>query len=184
MITVTPSVQSAIEAGRPPIELVKFEFNGTAPIYLTTAKQNISWDGQTWLSNGFLLDSSLRDDVSELRSEKGKIGLTGVDLSIAAILLNNNQVGMPVTQYTAFLNPSGGVVPGPYIREQYIINEWAIEQGAKTANVILTLAGEWADFEYKTGIKTTAASLQRYYPGDELFKFSKDVKKELRWGGK
>lgn len=183
MITVTPAVMSLIEAHKPPIELVKFAFAGITPIYLTTAGRDIEWDGETWLANGFLLETELLNRISDLRTQNGAIGLTGVDLSIAAILLNNNQVGRQVDIYNAWLNPSGGVVADPYLRDRYYIDEWAIEQGETEAKVILSLAGEWADFEYQTGIKTTDASIKKYYANDRIFEFSKDVKKELRWGG-
>ena len=183
MITVTPQVLTEIEDGKPPISLVKFSFSGVAPIYLTTAGFDIEWDGVTWLANGFLLDTELQERISEIRTSSGAVGLTGVDLSIAAILLNNNQVGRRVDVYSAWLDVDGGVIPDPYLRDSYYIDDWTIEQGTSTATVVLNLSGEWADFEVKKGIKTTDANIKRHYPSDDIFKYSKDIKQDLRWGG-
>jgi hypothetical protein len=184
MITVTPQVLARIEAGDPPIELVRFDFAGTPPIFLTTSGYDVSWGGHTWLSNGFMLDTDGYSRASELRAKDGNIGLTGVDLSIAAILLAQSQVNRLVTIYNAWLNPSGGVTPDPYIRDKYFIDDITIEQGLSSANIVLGLSGEWADFEIKKGFRTTDTSLQRVHPGDEFFRYSKDIKKDLRWGGK
>lgn len=183
MITVTPQVQAANDSGQPPIELARFDFAGVPPIFLTTAGMDIDWDGETWLANGFMLESDLLDRVGDLRTSNSKIGLTGVDLSIAAILLNNSQVGRKVTIYEAFLAPSGGVLPDPYVREILFIDDGVIEQGTEDATIVLTLSGEWADFEFTTGIRTTDASLKRFHPDDNLFKYSKDIKPAVKWGG-
>jgi hypothetical protein len=183
MITVTAAVQAANDSGQPAIELVKAEFAGIPAIYLTTAAFDIDWDGQTWLSTGLLLDTDLLDRVDELRTRTSALGFSGVDLSLVPILLNTNQVGRKVTVYEGFLSFSGGVIADPYIREILFIDDWAITQGTTSATIVTSLSGEWADFEFVAGIKTTDASLQRYSPGDELFKFSKDIKKNIKWGG-
>lgn len=183
MITVTSHVQTLIDQGKPPVDLVRFDFAGTPPIFLTTAGYDVGWDGHTWLANGFLLDTDGYSRVDELRAKDADIGLTGVDQSIAAILLNTPQVNRQVTIYSAWINPSGGVVPSPFIRDIYFIDDMAIEQGTATATVLLSLSGEWADFEVKKGLRTTDASLQQLHEGDRLFQYSTDVTKERRWGG-
>lgn len=183
MIEVTPQVQERIDAGDPPIELVRVDFAGTPPIFVTTAGHDIPWDGETWLANGFLLDLQGYDRVNELRTKESAIGFTGVDLSIAAILLNQSQVGRQVVIYNAWLNASGGVIPDPAVRDELFIDDYEIKQGTTSADVILTLSDEWADFKVKKGIRTTDASLQRFREGDRLFRYSKDVKSETKWGG-
>lgn len=185
MLQVTPQVEAAIMAGQQPINLVRFDFAGVAPIFLTTAGYDIDWDGETWLANGLLLDVDGYNRVNELRTKQGDIGLTGVDLSIAAILLSESQVNRKVTVYDAFLNTvSGAVIPDPYIRDIYFIDGDQIDQGLEDATVVLDLSGEWADFQVKKGIRTTDTSLRDIHEGDRLFQYSKDVKKEIRWGGK
>lgn len=183
MIEVTSHVQTLIDQGKPPVDLVRFDFAGTPPVFLTTAGCNVPWDGHIWRSNGFLLETDGYQRVDELRAKDADIGLTGVDQSIAAILLTTPQVNRQVTIYSAWLNPSGGVVPDPFIRDIYFIDDMTIEQGTKDAVVMLGLSGEWADFEIKKGIRTTDASLRELHSGDRLFQYSTDVKKEKRWGG-
>ncbi len=184
MITVTTEVMDEIENGKPPEQLIEFNFNGVPTIRLTTAAFDISWSGESWTAGGLLLSSDNQQRESEIRTSNGAVGLTGVDLSIASILLNNNQVGRSVKIYNCWLDTDGSVIPDPYLRDSYFVDDWAIDQGTDTATVVLNLSGEWADFEIKKGIKTTDASIKRYFPSDTLFEYSKDIKGDLRWGGK
>ena len=184
MITVSTEIQTKIDAGVPPIELIKFSFAGVPDVYLTTANFDIEFNGETWQANGFVLDTEPQARESEVRTSNGTVGLTGVDLTTASIMLNNNQVGRRVDVYNAWLNSDGTLVAGTYLRDSYYINDWAINQGTSSATVSLTLSGEWADFEIIKGIKTTDASIKRWYPTDDIFLYSKDIKQDLRWGGK
>lgn len=184
MITPTPGVMAQIEAGNPPVLLLRIDFAGVAPVLLTDAAFDIEWGGEDWLSTELMLSNPATERVSEIRTRSGDIVFTAVDLTIPAIPLNNNQVGRKVTLYEAWVDGNGDVVPDPYVRDIYYVNDMSIEQGTSTATVGITLSGEWADFEIVKGIRTTDASLQRITPGDRLFQYSKDVNKSIPWGGK
>lgn len=185
MLSFTPQVQAAIDRNRTPINFVKIEFSGGNTVYLSTAPYDIDWNGNVWLSNGILLDIEGYDRVSELRTKGTQLGLTGVDLNMAALLLPENQNNRKITIYDVFLDEvSGGVIPDPYIRDIYYIDGADFRQGTQDATIALGASGEWADFDIKKGIRTTDASLRTIHSDDRLFRYSKDVKQEIRWGGK
>lgn len=185
MIEATEAVKALIEQGKLPVNLVEIDFAGLQEKRrYTTAPWDVSHGGHQWLSNGFLIDVDGYERVDELRAKDSAIGLSGVDLDTAAALLLQPQVNREVIIYDAWLNPSGGVVPDPIVRDIYFIDSASIEQGEETASVLITISGEFADFKIKRGIRTTDRSLRRYFPDDRLYQYSTDVKKELRWGGK
>lgn len=184
MIAVTPAVEAAILDDQPPVLLVEIEFSSVTQ-YLTNAGRDIDWSGIEWLANGFLVADPENSQQRELRTTSDSIKLTGVDQTVTAILLTESQINRPVTIREAFINKSNGqVIPDPYIRDLYFISQVSMVQGESDAQVTLTLAGEFADFEYRAGIRTTDASLQRIHPGDRLFKYSTAISKEQRWEGR
>jgi hypothetical protein len=182
MKTVTAAVEQRIENNEKPILLVKIEFTSVT-VYLTTAGHDISWDSNTWLANGFIVEEPENSQHREMRTTSDDITLTGVDQSIVAIILTESQTNRVVTVYEAFVDDDGGVVPDPYIRDVYFIDQTSTKQGIREATVGLTLAGEFADFDYRAGIRTTMASHQRIHPNDQFFRYSTDVKRQQLWGG-
>lgn len=185
MITVTPAVQAAIEAGNVPQYLVKIDFDGIT-LLLTDAAHDVVWGGETWISGGLLVDGGRADMVNEVRALSDSIVLTGVDQAVKALILGDpaRQSMREVTVYEAILDSQGQVIPSPYIRDMYFIDSVQLVGGIDSDTVALQLAGEFADFEYRAGVRTTNASLQRVYPGDKLMEFSKAAGKPIKWGGK
>lgn len=184
MIPVTAAVEAATLDNQPPVLLVEIEFTSVT-LYLTNAGRDIEWSGISWLANGFITADPENSQERELRTTSDSIGLTGVDQTVTAILLTESQVNRPVTIREAFIDKSTGqIIPDPYIRDVYFISQVSMTQDLDTAEVELTLAGEFADFEFRAGIRTTDASLQRIYPGDRLFRYATAVSKEQQWEGR
>lgn len=184
MINVTTAVRNAIISGELPIKLIDIELSA-GTMFLTTAGFDLVWSGNAYLANGFIIDEPKNDLVRELRSSKDQLRVTGVDPTILSQLLTTNQQGRTIIVRDAFLS-GGSIIEDPYIVDQYIINGFSGSFSDSEGTITLSLAGEFADFNFKNGIRTTDDSLQRYHPGDRLFKYATDVTKELdkRWGGK
>lgn len=185
MIDVTPAVEAAILDGQAPHHLVEICFEGIT-LYLTDAAFNLPFGGETWLSGGLLLDPSRLDLVNEVRTVTDTIAITGVDQAIKSLILNDpsRQAMREVIVRECYLDDNGDIIPDPYVRDIYFIDSVQMSGGVQSDTIAIQLAGEFADFEYKNGIRTTAASIQRYHPDDGFFDFSKSAGKPIKWGGR
>lgn len=183
MIPVTTAVQSALENDHVYCHLIEFEFS-SGTLYLTEAGHDITYAGQTYLANGILLDMDNPKFTKEMRVGEVKIGLTAVDQSSIAILLNNNQINRDVNVYRAYLDPATDqVIPDPILIHRWMITGFDVSEDGSESVVALGLASEWADWKKPGGIRTTDASQKRHYPDDDIFEFATAIKPALKWGG-
>ena len=185
MINVTQAVEDAILDGQDPHHLVEINFEGIT-LFLTDAATDLQFNGEAWISGGLLLDPSSLDLVNEVRTVTDSIVITGVDQAVKSLILNDpsRQAMREVVIYECFLNTQGQIIPDPYIRDIYFIDSVQMIGGVQADTISLQLAGEFADFDYKAGIRTTNASMQRVHSGDRFMQFSKAAGKPVKWGGK
>lgn len=185
MIDVTQAYIDADVNGQKPERLVFIDFAGL-PVYLTTASVHVPWNDELWLSGGLLLESGALDLVDEVRTLSESIVITGVDQNIKATILNHpsRQKMREVQIYEAYLDNNGQVLPTPVLADTLFIDSVSMVAGTVTDTVAIQLAGEFADFDFKNGIRTTQGSIQRYHQDDKIFEFSKAAGKPVKWGGR
>lgn len=181
---MTQAVFDRFVANEEPFHFVRLELNG-GTVRLTDFDYELSWGGHTWLAD-YLLDPSKLDRQSQLRTSSDAIVLSGVEQTLKAQFLNDpaRQANTRVTIYQFFVDDDGEIVPDPIVRDIYRIDSISPEVGLDVDAIAVRLAGEFADFDYKAGIRTTKNSLQRFHPDDGLFNYSKSIKKDIKWGGK
>ncbi len=181
MISVTPAVASALAGDHLFANLLKFEFS-TGPICFTDAGYDITWNGDNYLANGLLLGMDAPKFTSELRVGETSVAFSAADQSVLAMILNENQINRYVHVYRAFLDQNMQVIPDPIFMHSWLITD-ASTTADKEAEIQISMASEWADFEAPRGRRTTDASQRRFYPNDRGLEFATQVRKEIKWGG-
>lgn len=182
MISVTPAVASALAGDHVFAHLLKFEFSSGA-VCFTDAGYDISWNGDTYLANGLLLGMDAPKFTSELRVGETSVAFSAADQSIMAMILNESQINRYVHVYRAFLDQNMQVIPNPIFLHSWLITDASTSTERKEAEIEVSMASEWADFEAARGRRTTDSSQRRFYPTDRGLEFATQVKKDIKWGG-
>lgn len=181
MKNYTQAVKDAIADENPIVGLIQMNLNG-GTIYLTTAAHDIEYAGETWISSGLILSVGELSEKTELSVQSIDIQFTAVDQTIIALFTNNNQQNKSVLLKLAILDNVHQVV-GELYSKTYIIDSFSDQNDEDSATINVEVSNFLSDFEAVRGVRTTQASFARFYPNTTSFINSKDIKKELKWGG-
>lgn len=166
--------------------LVKFDYTPT-PVYLTSFAVDISWAGNTYLSNGQLLGIGNVKQTIDIRVSNTTVELDAVDPSLVAILRNNPQHGRAVNIFIAILNDDYSVAGEPIVIPGMIINgapKITNDPVKGKAVIKQKISSEFANWKQLAGRRTTPTSQQRFFPNDTGFDFAADAGKKIPWGRK
>lgn len=185
MITDMPqSVLDAIKTDGFTAHLITVNI-GSNTLYFTEADHDIEFNGDTYLGNGIILGMGKPKYTAEPRVNETTVSFSGADLTINALLLNNNDgLNKRLSVDRVWLDSNGQVIGNYALR----LNNWRIvgssmkERWRGESIVSLKVASQLADWQKPRGRRTTPASQQRFYPGDKGFEFAASVQKELQWG--
>ncbi len=181
MIELTPAVKAAIDSGAPKSHLFRLEL-ANITLYLTTAGYNQHWNGMEFVSNGWILGiDSIKKD-SEIRVGNRSLVMSGVSQELIAEFEGTNQVNRMITQWEAYCDSNGQIIPDPIMKHTWFITSHAIDTRPPSTDLEIRMASEWANFEASSGRHTTTRSQARFFPGDLAFEHSHNTTKELTWG--
>lgn len=174
---VTPEVKAAVDSGAPRVQLLRMELR-SGTIFLTTCGHDIEWQGDTYFSTGLILEVSRVRQNSEIRVGTRALTYTVADSSILAEVSNYPQVNRLITQYEAYLNPFGQIIPDPIHKHTWLYSGDRL----KGSQLEVSMSNEWVLFETTSGRRTTMESQRRFYPDDLVFNFTPNASKEVIWG--
>jgi hypothetical protein len=170
-------------------DLIEMHFD--TPIYFTTTNINLSFDSitaptagtNTYLAQGQFLNYGNIVESSDLRIGTLELTFTAVDTTMVAVVLNNNYIDKRVVIYRAVLGEDYSFTSNDvFLVFDGRITGYLIKEADKTAEIILTCASQFADFERTNGRRTNPASQNLHFPGDRGMDFSPQIVKDIAWG--
>lgn len=170
-------------------DLIEMHFD--TPIYFTTTNINLSFDSitaptagiNTYLAQGQFLSYGNIIESSDLRIGTLELTFTAVDTTMVAVVLNNNYIDKRVVIYRAVLGDDYAFTSNDvFLVFDGRITGYLIKEAEKTAEIILTCASQFADFERTNGRRTNPASQNLHFPGDRGMDYSPQIAKDIAWG--
>jgi hypothetical protein len=187
---INTSLQNKLE-GRSVFVADLIEMHFDTPIYLTTTNINLSFDSitaptagsNTYLAQGQFLSYGNIVESSDLRIGTLELTFTAVDTTMVAVVLNNNYIDKRVVIYRAVLGDDYTFTSNDvFLVFDGRITGYLIKEADKTAEIILTCASQFADFERTNGRRTNPASQNLHFSGDRGMDFSPQIVKDIAWG--
>ena len=100
-----------------------------------------------------------------------------------AVLINNDFIDKRVVLYRAVLNDDYSFTSNDvFTIFDGRISGWKLTEGTQTANVVLSVASLFADFNRTNGRRTNPASQNLHFSGDKGMDFSPQIVKDIKWG--
>ena len=187
---IPAALQSKLEAKTVFVaDLIELHF--ATPLYFTTTNINLQYDSptapesgvQTYLAQGLFLNYGDIIENSDLRVGTLELNFTAVDPTMVAVLINNDFIDKRVVLYRAVLGSDYSFTDDDvFTIFDGRISGWAISEEQKTANVSLSVASFFADFNRTNGRRTNPASQNLYFSNDRGMDFSPQIVKDIRWG--
>ena len=170
--------------------LLSFAFS-TATTYLTTASNNVAWDGNTYLAVGGHLSFEAIQETGDLNAQSVRVVLDGVDQTIITDILGQNHIGRTAIIRIAHFTSAGAIESNPYQSFSGVMNggfkiEETFDREAGTCRVSTVLSSSLTRLRGRRGIWTNVASHSAVYSGDTFFRFMNGVAgraQSLQWGG-
>ena len=163
--------------------LYKLEFNATY-IY-TDAKLNIAYDGQSYLSNAFIQNSSTIREEGKLTTGKVTLQMSGVDQTFITEFLTNGYIQKQITISRAFLSDDFVVLnSGSNYAVEIIfrgnVADFSVEDTMESTQVKLGIENHWAQFGRIAGRVTTPDSSNQFtwQNYDKAFDWMVEVNKD------
>lgn len=148
-----------------------------APVYMTTASCNITWNSLTWLGVGGNLTFNGINETSDLSGYGANLTLSGVDLTVPALILLKKYIGRLCTLWKAYLNESGTIINDPYQLYSGLMNggfkikeNKGDESIPPSVTIDLGLTDGGGNRSQIRGTQMNTASHQKWSSGDEFFR--------------
>jgi hypothetical protein len=150
-------------------QFIKLEFadsdNVPTSVYLTTAAQDITWDGKPWEAVGGTLEIDAMGESSDGAANGLRIKLSGVDQSVLALILGSRWRGRNATIYHVALDQATGTVKadpvimytGP-MNGGFQIGESRGDFGGGTVDISARLSSRLDDLVKVRGVRCNEAS--------------------------
>ncbi|NQY64007.1 MAG: hypothetical protein HRT38_09805 [Alteromonadaceae bacterium] len=186
MLELHPDTLARLKEDHHRAVLIKLDLIPEA-VYLTNFATDISYKGNSYLSNGQLLGFGNLKQTIDIRVSSSTLILDAVDPSLVALFLGRAQQGRDVDIFLAILNQDYSIAGTPIAMGAMIIDGApSITDDPTKGKAIIKqkISSEFANWKQKGGIRTTPASLQRFAPGDTGFDFAAESGKEYKWGSK
>jgi hypothetical protein len=180
--SLTAGVQSAIATTQiSALMFVELDF-ASGFLRVTTAGHDVAWNGYTWTGVGMLGKvDPIAEDVS-LQANGIKLTLSGVDVAIISIALQEAYQGRAAKIWLAFVNTSGAIVADPVLLFVGRMDTMEVQDG-ETATVVLNLENDLAAWDRPRVRRFTDADQRTEYPTDKGFEFvSETAQRTLSWG--
>jgi hypothetical protein len=170
-------------------DLLEFHFGTT--LYFTTANIDLSYDSATapdsgansYIAQGLFLNYKDIVENSDLRVGTLDLSFTAVDPTMVAVLINNDFIDKRVVLYRAVLNDDYSFTSNDvFTIFDGRVSGWKLTEGTNSANVVLSVASFFADFNRTNGRRTNPASQNLHFSSDKGMDFSPQIVKDIKWG--
>lgn len=143
-------------------EFIELQF-GAGTRRITTAPQNITWNGFTWQAVGGQLELEALPDSTDERGQGVGMTLSGVDLTLLGDILAEQYRGRPCSIWYAHINASGQVVTDPVLMFSGWMNDpWGVEEVRNPEGGSVTIrtriSSRFATWRQRRGFQMTVES--------------------------
>jgi len=191
---LTSGMQTAVAAQvGAVVHLIELQFAGGTLRYCTAGKDiTTTTPAATWVAAGGVLDIGVVQEGIDLSGQAVEVSLSGVDLTVIALLLSDKYVGRICRIYIAHVDEATGtIIADPLLNFSGLMNgafrieEQRDERGEQMGSVKITtrFSDPFGALEQVRGIQTNVESHQAVFSGDTFFAFAPVMpERRLRWG--
>lgn len=157
-------------------------------LLLTDWHKDLTWDGNTYLANGLLLEGTEVTFTEDMTASPYSIMIGNANTTALALYGGGtNYGGAKGSIYLALLDANGDVIEdvsndGPILVYRGLFDNYGVTESGGKSVIKLQLKSHWASFKRKAGRFTNSASQEEVHPGDTFFQYGHLDQVEMKWG--
>lgn len=153
-------------------------------VYYWTGYGNLSWNAQTWVGTGSLIEVSNVDETDDIKAQGTGVRVKGVDPTMVSLALQSVASGKAGIIRLALLNSSGAIIADPKILFKGRLDGAEIDDSNYEDPFInLQYEHELVDLERPREWRYTDEHQRKLYPGDTGLRYMTSLQdKVLYWG--
>lgn len=165
-----------------PIYLVDLEF-ASGSIYLWSGLGDLSFNSNTYIGAGDLLDIGSVQESTELTATGAQVTLGGIKQSLLTLARDEPYQGRPLTIRLGAFDENGDLIASPVIVFSGFMDVMTISDSGETSTITVSAENKLIVFQ-KTAVRRYTAEDQKIeHPNDKGFEFvAKIQEKEIVWG--
>lgn len=144
----------------------------SSTVRLWTGYGDLSWNGQTWLGNGWFQGIEGAEESDRVEAFDMTIILMGVPSSVVSLALGDQKQGAAGKIWIGFLNGSS-VVSDPYLWWQGKYSHGEIEEQPDTSTIRLFYESHLVDLQRPKEYRWNKQTQEIFFSGDTGFDFMK-----------
>lgn len=168
----------------PSVQPILFFFGEftTGDVRMWSGLGNISWDGQTWLGAGNLVQISNIEEPGEIKAQGVIVTFNGIPSELISLVLQSVRQGAVGKVWLGFLS-SGSIVANPWLLFEGRLDVPVINEEAETCSITITYESRLIDLTRARTRRYTDQDQQNEYPGDLGMEYVASLQeKEIAWG--
>lgn len=181
---MSPAMLTALEASiLYPAIFVSIGFASTTA-YIWSGIGPITWNGNTFSGVGDLGQITVIEEASSVNAKGLALTLSGVDPTMVADAIQENQLGLPVTIWLALYTAAGGsIISSPLVSWQGRTDQPEIMLSGEEAIITLRCESRLMDMDIAPDRRYTLEDSQLVTPGELGFQFVTQIQEiAINWG--
>jgi hypothetical protein len=149
--------------------MATFNSGGTIEtVYMWTGLGSITWNGQTWLGLGSLLEVSTAEEGATVEAKGIAFTLSGIDVASLANALQDFQVGLPVQIWLGLFDNSSppSLIADPITTWAGKMDQPVLDVGGETASIAINCETRLIEMNCSVERRYTHDDTQLEHPGD------------------
>lgn len=155
-----------------PVVLAELVLSGQT-VRLTSCQRNVSWNGQSYVGNSWLLPLDGIEETTDLGNLGFQLVLSSVDMTTLSVIMNNPNRGEPASIWLGLLSesPSPTIIGAPILLYKGLIDSCEIEDKLEDPTVVINLENDLARFDTSQNFRFTSESQNALFSGDKGFEY-------------
>lgn len=181
---LTAAMLAAVLAGTVrPVLFYQGEFS-TGTLRLTSAARDISWNGQTWVGAGSMLEVSPVEEASDIRAVNFSVSLSGEFAAILSIALGAVRQGYPGSVWLGAFDAAGALIADPFKAFSGRLDVPDVLDDGAICRITVSYESRLIDLERVRARRYTPEDQAIDYPTDLGFDYVPSLQDaKIKWGG-
>ena len=152
-------------------------------IHVWNGLGSITWNGKTWMGVGSLGSVSSIEEGSAVEAKGVSITMSGLDPVLLTDVLEQYQVGLPVSVWLGLFDDIGALIPDPILSFAGRMDQPTLTVDGKTASISINCESKLLDMNVACEFFYTNEQQQLDYPLDKGLSFVSSIQEvQIYWG--
>lgn len=149
-------------------------------IFVWNGLGSVSWNGQTWVGVGNLLNISTVSEATDIAARNMTLTLSSIPQDMLTRALNECRQNFPVSVFLGFLASDGSIVADPYQSFSGHMDVPTLAEGTNDATISLSCENPLIDMDRSPNRRFTNDDQKQDFPTDQGFLFVSAIQS---WNG-